>query len=426
MSKVVMIADDLTGANANCSLMKKIGLQAASILTLDQELPKDMSVLAYTTDSRAMLKKDAYHAVAEAMDKFMDEDVRLYSKRVDSTLRGNLGVELNAVFDKLGEDFIGIAAPFYPATGRIVVNGIMLVNGSLLLNTDAGRDTKAPVKSSRVEELFKKDFKGKVRSIFLEDIEKGKENIASLLKSGKKEGVKLFLFDGVTDYHLNQIATGAILSGEDFFSIDPGPFTMEIARQFQERSEQLDKILMVVGSVTDITIEQIRETIIEYPVNILEVDPNKLVRHDLYKEEIGRASKEAFKLLKKEDNLLITTTPFHNPKDRLNLSAIAQESGMNIDDLSLMLSYGLGRIAKNVLMEDLSFAGVYLSGGDITVAMADELGSTGIEILEEVVPLAAYGKMIGGLKPGLHIISKGGMVGDKNTMKDCIEKLKFN
>ncbi len=426
MTKIVMIADDLTGANANCSLMKKIGLQAASILTLDQELPKEIDVLAYTTDSRAMLKKDAYEAVEKAMDKFMSDDICLYSKRVDSTLRGNLGMELNAVFDQLGEEYIGIAAPFYPATGRIVVNGVMLVNGSLLLNTDAGRDTKVPVTSSSVEELFEKDFEGKIQSIHLEEIEKGPENISALIKKGKKEGARLFLFDGVTDHHLKQIAEAALLTEEPFFSIDPGPFTMEVARQMQDKSDTLDKILMVVGSVTEITIEQIRETIIEYPVNILEVDPNKLVRHDLYKEEIQRASTEALELLKKEDNLLVTTTPFHNPKERLNLAAIAEESGMNIDDLSLMLSYGLGRIAKNILMEDLSFAGVYLSGGDITVAMADELGSTGIEILEEVVPLAAYGKLIGGLKPGLHIISKGGMVGDKHTMKDCIEKLKFN
>lgn len=89
MTKVVMIADDLTGANANCSLMKKIGLQAASILSLDQELPREMGVLAYTTDSRAMLEKDAYDAVSNAMDKFMSDEIELYSKRVDSTLRGN-------------------------------------------------------------------------------------------------------------------------------------------------------------------------------------------------------------------------------------------------------------------------------------------------------------------------------------------------
>lgn len=175
MTKVVMIADDLTGANANCSLMKKIGLQAASILSLDQELPREMGVLAYTTDSRAMLEKDAYDAVSNAMDKFMSDEIELYSKRVDSTLRGNLGTELNAMFDRLGEDYIGIAAPFYPATGRIVVNGTMLVNGSLLLNTDAGKDTKVPVTSSNVEELFSKDFEGKIKSIYLEEIEKGSE-----------------------------------------------------------------------------------------------------------------------------------------------------------------------------------------------------------------------------------------------------------
>ena len=31
MSKVLIIADDLTGANANCALMKTIGLRAASM-----------------------------------------------------------------------------------------------------------------------------------------------------------------------------------------------------------------------------------------------------------------------------------------------------------------------------------------------------------------------------------------------------------
>ena len=74
MTKVVMIADDLTGANANCSLMKKIGLQAASILSLDQELPREMGVLAYTTDSRAMLEKDAYDAVSNAIERVRVED----------------------------------------------------------------------------------------------------------------------------------------------------------------------------------------------------------------------------------------------------------------------------------------------------------------------------------------------------------------
>ncbi len=50
--------------------------------------------------------------------------------------------------------------------------------------------------------------------------------------------------------------------------------------------------------------------------------------------------------------------------------------------------------------------------------------SQGIEIREEVIPLSAYGRMIGGLLPDHRIISKGGMVGDRDAMKICFEKLK--
>ena len=49
--------------------------------------------------------------------------------------------------------------------------------------------------------------------------------------------------------------------------------------------------------------------------------------------------------------------------------------------------------------------------------------SDGIEIREEIQPLVAYGRIINGLKPGLKIVSKGGMVGNKNVMVDCIQRI---
>ena len=141
MAKVVMVADDLTGANANCSLMKKIGLTACSLLNSFNEIPSDMDVVAYTTNSRAIEPEEAYKRVREGLKKLKDDEVILYSKRIDSTLRGNLGSELRAFLDEL-EDYIGICVPAYPDSGRIVVNGTMIVNGSLLMNTDAGKDSK--------------------------------------------------------------------------------------------------------------------------------------------------------------------------------------------------------------------------------------------------------------------------------------------
>ena len=97
MKEVMIIADDLTGANANCALMKGIGLTTASITGNDiSDLRGEIDVFAFTTDSRAMSSAQAYKRVFEKVNKFKKDEVILYSKRIDSTLRGNLGSELKA------------------------------------------------------------------------------------------------------------------------------------------------------------------------------------------------------------------------------------------------------------------------------------------------------------------------------------------
>ena len=425
MPDYVMIADDLTGANANCSLMKKIGLNSASVLSIDDyEEKENIQAIAVTTDSRSMFKKESYNIVTKAMSIFRKEDVKLFNKRIDSTMRGNIGIEVEAMIDSLGEDYMAIAVPVYPATGRIVVNGVMLVNGNLLLNTDAGKDTKSPIYSSNVEEILKNQFSRKIKSIYLEDVQKGEKNLSDIIKKEYDEGTKLLVFDGVTETDLENIANAVINSKIKYFSVDPGPFTSKLAEINLNKTETFSKVLMVVGSVTDISIEQIKELIFTYPVNILKVDALKLATLEEYKEEIKRAIQDGEKLLEEGDYLLITTTPYNPNEKRLNLQNISKDTGMSVDDIAIMISSGLGTIASELLKKDFSFAGVFSSGGDITVQLTKELEANMIEIKEEIIPLAAYGRILGGIKPGLRIISKGGMVGDKNAMKLCLEKLK--
>lgn len=422
MAKFRMISDDLTGANANCSLMKGIGLKSASLLDLNGEIPWGMEAIAYTTNSRGYSPQRAYDAVKHAMLQLQDENTILYSKRIDSTLRGNLGSECQAMLDVLGEEYMAIGVPSYPKTGRVVVNGVMLVEGSLLSHTDAGRDTKAPVDSSVVEDIFKKQFSGKIRSVFLEDVEGPRENLLKVIRQSKEEGVKLLLFDAVTDIHLRKIAQTVLESGILFFAVDPGPFTMELANAILEQSNQLRKIIFTVGSVTDITKVQLSELLSEYPMAVLKVQTEHLIGEDAEKE-VNRCVSKGRDLLEKDDLLLVTTTPFQSGQTRLNLKSLSQETGADIDEISWRISSGLASITGGIMKND-SFAGVFLSGGDITVAFAKELGATGIEIREEVIPLAAYGRFLGGSMPDLRVITKGGMVGDKNAMKLCLEKLR--
>lgn len=424
MTKFRMVADDLTGANANCSLMKKIGLNAATLFNLDEEFPEEYNVIAFTTNSRAMESEEAYIKVKEALEKLKSEEVELYSKRIDSTLRGNLGVELNAFFDVLGEEYMGIAVPAYPASNRIVANGTMFVNGELLLSSDAGRDAKTPVFTSNVIDIFRKDLNYKADIIYIEDLEKGVKYLSKLIKSKNSQGVRLLVFDALIDSHIEIIASAVLDSGLKFFASDPGPFTLEVANQMLERDEVLSKVLMVVGSVTDISIKQIRELLNSYDFAVVKVDAGLLSQKGKRDKEIDRASKESLEKLHNKDYLLITTTPYEEGEKRIDLMKIAQDENIHMDDVSIRIADGLAEVARNTIISDFSFAGSFISGGDITVAFSNFMQSQGIEIREEVIPLSAYGRMIGGLMPEHRIISKGGMVGDSNAMKICFEKLK--
>ncbi len=424
MTKFRMVADDLTGANANCSLMKKIGLNAATLFNLDEEFPEEYNVIAFTTNSRAMEAEESYFKVKGALEKLKSKEVELYSKRIDSTLRGNLGVELNAFFDVLGEEYMGIAVPAYPGSNRIVANGTMFVNGDLLLTSDAGRDAKTPVFTSNVIDIFRKDLKYEADIVYIEEIEKGVDYLSDLIKLKKSQGVRLLVFDGLIDRHIEVIATAALSSGLKFFASDPGPFTLEVANQMLERDEVLTKVLMVVGSVTDISIKQIRELLNSYDFAVVKVDAGLLSQKGKRDKEIDRASKESLEKLHNKDYLLITTTPYEEGEKRIDLMKIAQDENIHMDDVSIRIADGLAEVARNTIISDFSFAGSFISGGDITVAFSNFMQSQGIEIREEVIPLSAYGRMIGGLMPEHRIISKGGMVGDSNAMKICFEKLK--
>lgn len=74
-------------------------------------------------------------------------------KKVDSTLRGNAGVELLAAADELGFAAV-IVAPGLPSQGRTVEDGQLLVHGIPVSRTAAGVDPLQPVKSDMVRDIL--------------------------------------------------------------------------------------------------------------------------------------------------------------------------------------------------------------------------------------------------------------------------------
>ena len=422
MQKYIVIADDLTGSNATCSLFKKIGLRAASILKLQGDINYDVDVISYSTASRGLDKEEAYNKVSEAIKILKNKDVLVYNKRIDSTLRGNIGTEINAMLDNLEDDRIAVVIPSYPDSGRIVVNKTMLVNGVLLENSDAGKDPKTPIKTSCVESLIQKGIKYSSTYFTLSDIAQPIEEIAKKIQEAIKNS-RVLIFDAVNNEDIIKISKAVIHSDIDIITVDPGPFTLYYSRELQKKNHLEKKILMVIGSVTATTKKQIEYILQEEDIFLVKMKVEDFFEKETCLKEIERVIAYIKKGIASYDLFLVTTSPIGDEK-KADLQKLAENLNTTVEEISKTIANTLTETIVKILKETQKFEGIYSSGGDITIALLEKLKAIGVEIREEVIPLAAYGRIIGGDFPNLKLVSKGGMVGDEKTIKLCLHKIK--
>ena len=422
MQKYIVIADDLTGSNATCSLFKKIGLRAASILKLQGNINYDVDVISYSTASRGLDKEEAYRKVSEAIKILKNKDVLVYNKRIDSTLRGNIGTEINAMLDNLEDDRIAVVVPAYPDSGRIVVNKTMLVNGVLLENSDAGKDPKTPIKTSCVENLVQKDIKYSSTYFTLSDIVQPIEEIAKKIQEAIKKS-RILIFDAVNNEDIIKISKAIIQSEINIVTVDPGPFTLYYSRELQKKNHLEKKILMVIGSVTPTTKKQIEYILQEEDIFLVKMKIENFFEKESCLKEVERAISFIKKGITSYNLFLVTTSPIGDEK-KADLQKLAETLNTSVEEISKIIADTLTETIVKILKETEKFEGIYSSGGDITIALLEKLKATGVEIREEVIPLAAYGRIIGGDFPDLKLVSKGGMVGDEKTIKLCLHKIK--
>ena len=422
MQKYIVIADDLTGSNATCSLFKKIGLRAASILKLQGDINYDVDVISYSTASRGLDKEEAYKKVSEAIKILKNKDVLVYNKRIDSTLRGNIGTEINAMLDNLEDDRIAVVIPSYPDSGRIVVNKTMLVNGVLLENSDAGKDPKTPIKTSCVESLIQKGIKYSSTYFTLSDIEQPIEEIVKKIQEAIKKS-RVLVFDAVNNEDIIKISKAIIHSDINIITVDPGPFTLYYSKELQKKNHLEKKILMVIGSVTATTKKQIEYILQEEDIFLVKMKVEDFFEKETCLKEIERVISFIKKGIASYDLFLVTTSPIGDEK-KADLQKLAENLNTTVEEISKIIANTLTETVVKILKETEKFEGVYSSGGDITIALLEKLKAIGVEIREEVIPLAAYGRLIGGDFPNLKLVSKGGMVGDEKTIKLCLHKIK--
>lgn len=427
MPQCLVIADDLTGGNATGVLLAKIGYKAHSVLSYEHSRAdpafNECDCLIITTDSRGLTQKEAYSRVKHAAKVFSSDNTVLYSNRIDSTLRGNIGSETDAMLDSLGDDYIAICAPCFPSSGRTLVGGYLLVDGLPLHKTNIAIDPKTPVTTSDIAEIFRAQSKYKVSSLYLSDLMNGKHALAKKINSLADSGSRIIIIDCVTDEDLNLIADAVITSKRKIIAADPGAFTATLARKLitpQNRTERI-KILAVVGSVNSNTRAQMEKLwLAQRPIANVFVETKKLLDTDEIREqEISRVSNEILKLAKTNTVLTVTGDGLY-PENRIDF----KQYSVHIEILTGRINSSLAEIALRILRAEPSFRGLYVSGGDVTQAVCSAFSASGLDLRDEVLPLAAYGLFSGGEFDGLHVVTKGGSQGNSDAINLCVNYLK--
>ncbi|WP_010235159.1 four-carbon acid sugar kinase family protein [Clostridium arbusti] len=427
MLKTVIIADDLTGANDTGALLAKNGLKVGTLLQeSDLYKFKDFDVLSITTNSRGLAPEDAYKKVKDAVNLFTDKENIFFSKRIDSTLRGNVGYEIDSIIESLGSDITAIVVASFPDSGRVSIGDLLLVNGVPLEKTEVVKDPTSPVNTSKITEIVKKQSKYKIGFIPLDKVLKGSDVIKQEILKNAQHKNRIIVIDACTNNDINEIAKASVESKVKFISVDPGPFTAAAANMYYKKDEKLktrEKVLCGIGSASNLTREQINYLKVKYNPLIMKTNTLNFLQENKKSEEINRIVNEIVNREANYNILIITTTT--DEKDVLDFVEIEKNYNLNKKQCSNLITSAIAEILYLVI-ENLGnkIGSVYTSGGDVTEDFCNKIKADGIDVKDEVIPLAIYGRVIGGVFDNKPIITKGGLVGSKDTLSVCINYLK--
>ncbi|UCH36421.1 MAG: hypothetical protein JSV65_08725, partial [Armatimonadota bacterium] len=199
-------ADDLAGAADTAAQVASP--ERPSLVSLGPRpswLPHnaaDAAAFAIDADCRNVTPKDCAIRIADAFAQLARiPGCRRYLK-LDSTLRGNVGAAIEAATE--GAE-AAILAPAFPARQRTVADGILLVNGTPVAETEVGRDGAAPVGVSEVAAIVRRQWQCGV-AILSPRTYGTPGALAEALAQALDEGAELLMLDADSAEDMRDIA----------------------------------------------------------------------------------------------------------------------------------------------------------------------------------------------------------------------------
>ncbi|MGM0877106.1 MAG: four-carbon acid sugar kinase family protein [Bacillota bacterium] len=421
-NKIGIVSDDLTGANDSGVQLAKKHLSSTVVFDYKKStVHTKPDVLIVDTDSRAKRESDAYIAAYQAASFLKKEGYQHLYKKVDSTLRGNISAELSAI-EQVYQPEMVVIAPAYPKMNRQTIHGHHYVNGVLITETEFSKDPKTPVTESFIPELLKQYRERGIGLIDKVYLNKSIVEVIQTVNTFLEKGVTWFVCDGETEADLQKVTE--VFSKMNKRTVWAGsaglieylPESLKLTPSNAENSHgiKIDKTLVVSGSLSQVTKQQL--VIVEDLANsfFIEVDPVELVKQtfkvESFVEELKRNYQHDYFVLYVEAS----------EGNRLSAKEAGEELGLTLTEVSEFISKGLGKIAKRLLESCSSIHGMVLTGGDTAKAVCSEIEITEMELYAEVEPGLPFGR-VSSEQHSYWAVTKAGGFGHEQSLVNVVE-----
>lgn len=384
--RLTILADDLTGACDTGALFAGRGLVAVALALASPTTAGELLVL--DTESRSLPPSAAARRVEEALSALPAERRGgLFFKKIDSTLRGPVGAEVEALLRTTGTRS-ALLCPTFPAQGRSVVGRILTADGRPVHETALGRDPDFPAQTSDVVQILKRQVDRPVSWLSLAQI---RERHAGLTAALSQAGDALVVADAETDEDLERLVDAALVAAPRPLLVGSAGLARAVAARLGCAGPAVPlpagpAWLIVAGSHHPATHAQVAALEAAH-MSGARLTPDAPPREAEMRRvtESLRSGRPAF---------LAVTIPSGVPPlvDRRRTAAT------------------LARVVAQIL-EEVTPILLVLIGGETAVAVYQALKAEAIEIAGAPRPGLALGHLRGGDKAGLALLTKAGGFG---------------
>ena len=420
--KVSVIADDLTGSN-DCGIkLAQNGLKTKVILNAESVNITDNSSYVINSNSRAMNKDSSYEINKKIAKMIKDKSFDLIYKKIDSTLRGHIITEIEAINEIIDFDLI-VIAPAFPEMNRVTKSGEHFVNGQLITDTSLKNDPVFPIYNSEIKTLLSDSFNSELVNLYLDEIHNQDyfNNKIDYIKQNKKKYIisdiecekdfKL-LIDKVYK-HYNKIlwvgSAGLIkhLAPEKNIS------------EYQPKKIKSTSTITVSSSMSEISISQINEATynntetVNLGINVYELV--KRYNENQYADYINTG----INYMEKYKNLVIYAK--NDEVSNQKLKEYTNLHNISTDDVSKMIVKSITKIFIGIYNITRSNS-IILIGGDTANEVLSQLKIGSLKLIGEIEEGVPYGSAV--TQNGrLNLVTKAGAFGNQKTIFNAINFL---